>query len=123
MIVQPRKSYITLIKIFIKTGFGLILSIFIEIVYSNRAQINHSFRLLGFCSFLVGGIFIIFGGLRLFFGPAYLEVLTDENGELLLSLEKEFLCGFGKSGEDLLAGLLILLISLDLMTSNLFLLD
>lgn len=115
--MKPRKSYITLIKIFIKTGFGLILGILIEIVYSNRAQINHSFRLLGVCSFLVGGMFLIFGGLRLFFGPAYFEILTDEeSGELLLSLEKEFLCGFGKSGEDLLAGLLVLLLSLGMMS-------
>jgi len=115
--VKPRKSYITLIKIFIKTAFGLIMSIFIEIVYSDRAQINHSFRLLGFCSFMVGGIFLIFGGLRLFFGPAYIEAIPDQNsGEFLSSLETDFLCGFGKSGEDVITGLIILLISLGMMT-------
>ncbi|MFX0204449.1 MAG: hypothetical protein ACFFDT_00570 [Candidatus Hodarchaeota archaeon] len=113
--MKPRKSYITLIWIFIKVGFGIILSLFVVIVYSDKAQISPSFRLLGLCNFLIGGIFLIFGGLRLFFGPAYIEILKNDNGELFTSLETEFLCGFGKSGEDLVAGLIILLISIMLM--------
>ncbi|UCG00949.1 MAG: hypothetical protein JSW11_15195 [Candidatus Heimdallarchaeota archaeon] len=114
--MKPRKSYITLIKIFIKVGFGLFLGLLVEIVYSDRARINPSLRLLGLCNFLVGGIFLIFAGLRLFFGPAYIEVITDgESGELFSSLETEFLCGFGKSGEDILAGLIIFVISIGLM--------
>ncbi|MFX1505635.1 MAG: hypothetical protein ACFFDC_05925 [Promethearchaeota archaeon] len=113
--MKPRRSYITLIRIFIKVGFGVFLSLFLIIVYSDKAQIPPSFRLLGLCNFLIGGIFLIFGGLRLFFGPAYIEILKNDSGELFTSLETEFLCGFGKSGEDLVAGLIILLISIGLM--------
>ncbi|MFW9902713.1 MAG: hypothetical protein ACFFFH_00155 [Candidatus Thorarchaeota archaeon] len=113
--MKPRKSYITLIRISIKVGFGIILSFFIEFVYSNKAQINHSFRLLGLCNLVIAGFFLIFGGLRLFFGSAYIEILKNDNGEPFSSLESEFLCGFGKSGEDLVAGLIILLISIGLM--------
>lgn len=115
VIMNPRRSYITLIRIFIKVGFGIFLSLFVAIVYSDKALISPSFRLFGLCNFLIGGIFLIFGGLRLFFGPAYIEILKDDSGEFFTSLQTEFLCGFGKSGEDLVAGLLILLMSIGLM--------
>jgi hypothetical protein len=118
--MKPRKSYLTLIRIFLKVGFGIVLSLFVEILYSDKAQIYPSFRLFGLSSFLIGGIFLIFGGLRLFFGPAYIEVITDQDsGQLVSSLQSEFLCGFGKSGEDLVAGLILLLISLVLMSIQL----
>ncbi len=101
--MKPRKSYITLIRIFIKVGFGIILSLFVGIVYSDKVQINPSFRLLGLCNFLVGGI--LFGGLRLFFGPVYIEIITVQNsGKLFSSLETDF----GESGEDLIAGLIMI---------------
>jgi hypothetical protein len=93
--MKSRKSYITLIWIFIEVGFGIILSLFVTSVYSNRAQIYPSFRLLGLCNFLIGGLFFIFGDLRLFFDPNYIEILKTDDGDLFTSLETEFLSDFG----------------------------
>ncbi|MFX1249883.1 MAG: hypothetical protein ACFFBQ_21025 [Promethearchaeota archaeon] len=112
--MRPRKSNITLIKVLIKVGIGISLGLFVLIVYSDIANKDFSFRLLGLCNFLVSGLFLSFGGLRLFFVPIFLDRINNE--EIAKYIEMQSMCGFGNSGEDILAGLILLVVSLIIMT-------
>jgi len=109
------KSYNALVKILLKVGLGVILSLLVQIVYIDFTRVNSSFRILGLCNFFVGGCFLLIGGFRLFFGTSYLEEVHNEDNRVYLSLT-DYMCGFGKPGEDVLAGLILIIMSLIMMS-------
>ena len=86
-----------------KAGLGAILGLFVQIVYLATARVGFSVGILGVSIFLVSGFFLLFGGFRLLWGAIY-------------GRETYYLLGLGKSGEDLLAGLILLIISLVMMS-------
>jgi hypothetical protein len=72
-----------------------------------------SFETLGQGLFLMGGIFLAIGGIRDVFGSLLVKkLLNRRNEEEPDSLDPEYLFGFGIAGEDVLAGTILIVISI-----------
>ncbi|MFX0014973.1 MAG: hypothetical protein ACFFB2_07620 [Promethearchaeota archaeon] len=100
---KPRKG------IALKISCGLFFTITLIVVHTSLTREIISFELLGMAFFFIGGIFFIIGGTRDFFESL---IISRLRGKKTVSPNTIYLHGFGKAGEDIIAGILLIALSL-----------
>ncbi|MFX0050702.1 MAG: hypothetical protein ACFFAJ_06100 [Candidatus Hodarchaeota archaeon] len=107
--IHKRNPTIEILK---KVGAGIALSIFILIIYLILNGESFTFQALSLGVFMIGGMFLVIGGLRDIFGSVLISRLKGQEIEdYMNSPNGEYLFGFGKAGEDVIAGFVLLFIS------------
>ncbi len=100
-------------EITLKIGLGFIIAFVLVVIYIIFTGETISFELLGMFFFFIGGIFFIIGGTRDFFESIIISRLRGkQTNSILKSTNTEYLYGFGKPGEDIIAGITLIFLSL-----------
>ncbi|NHJ01354.1 MAG: hypothetical protein EAX86_04385 [Candidatus Heimdallarchaeota archaeon] len=95
-----------------KVGFGILASFFILVINILLNQKEFSFSELGLVLFLIGGLFLVVGGLRDFLESIVIRKVRGQDiNEYLSSPQRDYFYGFGKAGEDIVAGAFLILFS------------
>jgi hypothetical protein len=87
-----------------KIILGVSLSIVLIVFYAIITQNSISSEIFGLAFFFMGGIFLVIGGIRDIFGSFLIKMLRGEIKSSTESEETGYLYGFGKAGEDVIAG-------------------
>lgn len=104
-------------EIFKKVCLGIILNILILISYLILNSETFSFETFGLGFFLIGGIFLVVGGIRDIMGSImWHKISARENKAYLKNIDSGYLYGFGKTGEDVLSGFVLIIISIVTMS-------
>ena len=107
---EPRKAWK---HIAFKVGIGLIILIialvFSSIISSTEIRTNDVSTSL----FLLGGVFLIIGAFRDFFNSVVLRKIMKKSVDgYLKSEEANYFYGYGVGGEDVVAGFILIVISI-----------
>ncbi len=107
---EPRKARK---HIPIKVGFGLIIGIIVLIISSALSSTAIDNTAISTVFFLLGGIFFVVGSFRDFFNSIVLrKIMKKDVNEYLKSEEANYFYGYGVGGEDVVAGFILILISI-----------
>ncbi|MFX0124464.1 MAG: hypothetical protein ACFFAE_12550 [Candidatus Hodarchaeota archaeon] len=107
---EIRKPLIEILK---KTGLAIVLNIIIVLIYLFLYDIPFSYRIIGLGFFLVGGIFLTLAGLRDILGSLFVQRILDKDKNANINRsESEYFHGFGKAGEDVIVGIIMIIFSI-----------
>jgi hypothetical protein len=107
--LSPRNPLNEIIR---KFGIGCILSFVFIIIYLLMSGTEFTPDVLTLTFFIFGGIFFIIGGVRDFLESVIYKVIRGRGIEKVRdSIDKDYLYGFGKAGEDVIAGFLLIILS------------
>ena len=96
-----------------KFSIGCILSFVFIIIYLFMSGTEFTSDVLTLTFFIFGGIFFIIGGVRDFLESIIYKVIRGRGIERVRnSINKNYLYGFGKAGEDVIAGFLLIILSI-----------
>jgi hypothetical protein len=111
--IETRKPSLEIAK---KIGIGVMLAIIIFTVYVVFTMITTSQEIqleeVGTVIFLIGGIYLVIGSVRDLFGSIIVQKIRKKDvNKRFQSKESEYFYGFGKAGEDVVAGIGLVLLS------------
>ncbi|UCG04043.1 MAG: hypothetical protein JSW11_08655 [Candidatus Heimdallarchaeota archaeon] len=96
-----------------KISIGFIVALTLVTLYIIFTRESISFEILGMFFFFIGGIFFIIGGTRDFFESIIITKLRGKQTNTILEpTSTKYLYGFGKPGEDIIAGSILIFVSL-----------
>ena len=99
-------------EIFKKVAFGFTICIVIVIIDIVLNRKEFSFSEFGLVLFLAGGIFLVVGGFRDILESIVIRKVRGENiTDYLSSPKRDYFYGFGKAGEDIVAGTSLIVLS------------
>lgn len=100
------------VEIIKKIAFGITISIIIVIIDIVLNRKEFSFNEVGLVLFLTGGIFLVIGGFRDILESIVIRKVRGQNiSDYLSSSKRDYFYGFGKAGEDVVAGTFLIILS------------
>ncbi|MFX0170522.1 MAG: hypothetical protein ACFE9L_01250 [Candidatus Hodarchaeota archaeon] len=94
-----------------KIILGISLSLVLIVLYAIISGNSISPEIFGLAFFFMGGIYLVVGGIRDIFGSFLIKMLKGEIESTLESEEAHYFYGFGKAGEDVVAGVFLVFLA------------
>lgn len=103
--MEPQSQRNPIKEILLKVSLGFIISLVLVAVYIVFTGEEITSEIIGVFFFFIGGMLFIIGGTRDFFESIIITKLRGKQTDSILeSNNNKYLFGFGKPGEDVIAG-------------------